>query len=108
MDQNGNSLTNLCAVSAREMTQLQAQVQGLEDAVFSILESDSGPTSKDRQALQDFDLVAQTLAGLAGFFQRVQVQNEDTGRPDLVLASEQVTLQKLRDRLRGPIDMNTA
>lgn len=100
MGQNGKSLTDLCAVSAREMSHLQAQVQKLEDVVFTILESDTKPTSKDRQALQDFDLVSQTLAGMAGFFRRLQLQNMDGGEPDLSLASEAVTLQKLRERLR--------
>jgi len=100
MDQNGKSLTDLCAVCAREMSHLQDQVQRLEDVVFTILESDSKPSSKDRQALQDFDLVAQTLAGLAGFFQRLQLQTMDGDETDLMRASEAVTLQKLRERLR--------
>ncbi|WIY27767.1 hypothetical protein [Parasedimentitalea psychrophila] len=108
MEQNGKSLTDLCAVSAREMSHLQAQVQQLEDVVFTILESDSKPTRKDRQALQDFDLVAQTLAGLAGFFQRLRLQAMDGGDTDLMRASEAVTLQKLRERLRDPDDSFSA
>ena len=100
MDQNGKSLTDLCAVSAREMSHLQAQVQKLEDVVFTILESDTKPTSKERQALQDFDVIVQTLAGLAGFFQRLQLQSADSGETDLMQASEAITLQKLRERLR--------
>lgn len=100
MEQNGKSLTDLCAVSAREMSHLQAQVQRLEDVVFTILESDAKPTSKDRQALQDFDVIVQTLAGLAGFFQRLQLQSADNGDTDLTQASEEITLQKLRERLR--------
>jgi len=107
MDDISNSLTNLCAISAREMTQLQAKVQGLEDAVFSIIEGDGEPSNKDRQALQDFDLVMQTLAGLAGYFQRLQLQTADSGSTDLMLATEAVTLQKLRDRLRDTGDLFT-
>ncbi|NIZ62610.1 hypothetical protein DL239_16685 [Sedimentitalea sp. CY04] len=100
MEQNGKTLTDLCAISAREMSHLQAQVQQLEDVVFTILESDSKPTSKDRQALQDFDLVAQTLAGLSGFYQRLRLQTMDGSESNLKTASEAVTLQKLRERLR--------
>ncbi|PCJ07730.1 MAG: hypothetical protein COB16_09865 [Rhodobacteraceae bacterium] len=107
MERNGKSLTDLCAVSAREMSHLQAQVQRLEDVVFTILESDTKPTSKDRQALQDFDVIVQTLAGLAGFFQRLQLQSADNGDTDVMQASEAITLQKLRERLRDTAEVIT-
>ena len=105
MEQNGKSLTDLCAVSAREMSHLQGQVQRLEDVVFTILESDTKPTSKERQALQDFDVIVQTLAGLAGFFQRLQLQSAGNGDTDVMQASEAITLQKLRERLRNSDDV---
>ena len=107
MERNGKSLTDLCAVSAREMSHLQAQVQRLEDVVFTILESDTKPTSKDRQALQGFDVIVQTLAGLAGFFQRLQLQSADNGDTDVMQASEAITLQKLRERLRDTAEVIT-
>lgn len=55
--------------------------------------------------MQDFDLVIQTLAGLSGFYKRVQAQVDDAGPADLPAAAAGVTLEKLRDRLRAASEM---
>lgn len=88
------------ANSAREMRQLQEQVRVLEDSVLDIIERQSRPTSDEIKKLQDFDLIWQTLGGLSIFFDnlREQVTKEDI--TDIDRATNSVTLQKLRDRLR--------
>ena len=48
----------------------------------------------------------QTLSGLTGFFERLEKQVAETGQADLTMASEAITLRKLKDRLRttsGPL-----
>ncbi|MGR3762359.1 hypothetical protein ACUXV3_19835 (plasmid) [Roseobacteraceae bacterium NS-SX3] len=102
MDRPDKALSDLCAVSAWEMRQLQQQIQALEDVVFTVLERRTPPTGADLRSLQDFDLVIQTLAGLSGFYERVQAQVEQSGPADLPAAAAGVTLQKLRERLRAP------
>lgn len=100
MSNSENAINDLCAVSAREMRQLQEKVQMLEDVVMTVFERGTRPTSKEISALQDFDLVSQTLAGMSGFYEKLQEQNSQTGVADLGKASETVTLEKLRNRLR--------
>lgn len=95
-----DTISGLCAISAREMHYVYGKVQVLEDAVHDILDRGPKPTSQERQALQDFDLVLQTLAGLAGFYERLEGQVIDTGDADIHKATDAVTLQKLRERLR--------
>ena len=96
----GHTISDLCDVSRAEMKRLQQQVQVLEDTVLTIFERGTPPTREERQSLQDFDLVMQTLAGMASFFEKVETQILDTGKADIQAATETVTLQKLRDRLR--------
>ncbi len=101
-----NPMPDLCAVTSREMVQLQSQIESIEDAVLAIIKRSGALTSDDRKTLQDFDLVIQTLAGLTGFFERLEKQVSETGQADMVLASEAITLRKLKDRLRtacGPL-----
>lgn len=99
MEHPGKALSELCAASAWEMEQLRAQMQALEDVVLDVLERGTAPTSQELCSLQDFDLVIQTLAGLSGFYQRVQAQVDESGPADLPAAAAGVTLEKLRDRL---------
>ncbi|SCZ50205.1 hypothetical protein [Epibacterium ulvae] len=99
MEDPVNTINELCAVSAKEMRDLQQKVQILEDVVFTVFERGTKPTSKEFQALQDFDLVSQTLAGMSQFYDRVGELAEETGTADLVQASEALTLEKLRNRL---------
>ncbi|WP_417714379.1 hypothetical protein [Pseudophaeobacter arcticus] len=82
------------------MRQLYSKVQTLEDVVHDIFDRGTKPTRQETQSLQDFDLVMQTLAGMASFFEKVETQVLDTGKADIQAATETVTLQKLRDRLR--------
>jgi len=93
-------LDTVYANSAREMRQLQKQIQQLEDTVLTILERRSPPTSAEIRELQDFDLISQTLGGMSTFFDtlREQVGTEDC--TDIDLATDSITLQLLRDRLR--------
>lgn len=99
-DQSSKPLDTVYANSAREMRQLQSQIQQLEDTVLTIVERRTPPTSAEIRELQDFDLISQTLGGLSTFFDtlREQVGTEDCTNIDQ--ATEGVTLQKLRDRLR--------
>lgn len=94
-----NAIDDLCAVSAREMRQLQQKVQVLEDVVLTVFERGTKPNSAEIRALQDFDLVSQTLAGMSLFFEQLREQNIRLGIADLQSASESVTLEKLRKRL---------
>jgi hypothetical protein len=105
MERPGKALSELCAASAWEMEQLGRQMQTLEDVVLDVLERGTPPTSQELRSLQDFDLVIQTLAGLSGFYQRVQAQVDESGPADLPAAAAGVTLEKLRDRLRAASDM---
>ncbi len=105
MERPGKALSELCAASAWEMEQLGRQMQALEDVVLDILERGTAPTSQELRSLQDFDLVIQTLAGLSGFYKRVQEQVDDAGPADLPAAAAGVTLEKLRDRLRAASEM---
>ncbi|MBY6137244.1 hypothetical protein AB9K35_18450 [Leisingera sp. XS_AS12] len=105
MERPGKALSELCAASAWEMEQLGRQMQALEDVVLDILERGTAPTSQELRSLQDFDLVIQTLAGLSGFYKRVQAQVDDAGPADLPAAAAGVTLEKLRDRLRAASEM---
>jgi len=82
------------------MRQLYSKVQTLEDVVHDIFDRGTKPTRQETQSLQDFDLVMQTLAGMASFFEKVETQIMDTGEADIQAATETVTLQKLRERLR--------
>ncbi|MBT8155487.1 hypothetical protein KMP13_16760 [Epibacterium ulvae] len=95
-----NAINDLCAVSAREMRQLQEKVQVLEDVVLTVFERGTKPNSQEIRALQDFDLVSQTLAGMWSFFETLREQNVETGSADIDHASAGVTLEKLRLRLR--------
>jgi len=99
-DQSSKPLDTVYANSAREMRQLQSQIQQLEDTVLTIVERRTPPTSAEIRELQDFDLISQTLGGLSIFFDKLreQVGTEDCTNIDQ--ATESVTLQKLRDRLR--------
>lgn len=108
MEHPDKALGDLCSVSSWEMKQLQTQVQALEDVVFSVLERGGRPNSEELRALQDFDLVIQTLAGLSGFYDRVQGQIEQDGPADLPLAAEGVTLEKLRKRILAPSKLQDA
>ncbi|MFW8637029.1 hypothetical protein [Cribrihabitans pelagius] len=101
MERPGKALSELCAASAWEMRQLRTQIQALEDVVLDVLERGTAPTSQELRALQDFDLVIQTLAGLSGFFERVQDQVDQSGPADLPSAADGVTLEKLRERLQS-------
>ncbi|WP_278923839.1 MULTISPECIES: hypothetical protein [Pseudophaeobacter] len=94
-----DTISGLSAISAREMRQLYSKVQNLEDVVHDIFDRGTKPTRQETQSLQDFDLVLQTLAGMATFYEQVETQVLDTGAADLQAATETVTLQKLRDRL---------
>lgn len=101
-----NPMPELCAVTAREMVQLQSQIESIEDSVLAIIKRSGSLTKDDRKTLQDFDLVIQTLSGLTGFFERLEKQAAETGQADLTVASEAITLRKLKDRLRtasGPL-----
>ncbi|MCG7625408.1 hypothetical protein [Epibacterium sp. Ofav1-8] len=99
-DKSSKPLDTVYANSAREMRQLQSQIQQLEDTVLTIVERRTPPTSAEIRELQDFDLISQTLGGLSVFFDKLreQVGTEDCTNIDQ--ATESVTLQKLRDRLR--------
>ena len=105
MSLSTNHFIDMCAVSAREMRQLQEKILVLEDIVFSILESGGKPTSDDIKKLQDFDLIAQTLGGISGFFEQLNRQVEDEGKANLTQATETITLEKLRKRLNHTGEM---
>jgi len=94
------TVCGLSAISAREMRHLYNKVQTLEDVVHTIFERGTKPSRQEIQSLQDFDLVMQTLSGLAGFYERVESQVLDNGSPNIDEATEAVTLQKLRERLQ--------
>ncbi|MEP2716260.1 hypothetical protein [Pseudophaeobacter sp.] len=100
MEEQRNTISGLSAISAREMRQLYSKVQALEDVVHDIFDRGTKPNRQETQSLQDFDLVMQTLAGMAGFYERIEAQVLDTGEADLHAATDTVTLQKLRERLR--------
>ncbi len=99
MDGPENAIDDLCAVSAREMRQLQQKVQVLEDVVLTVFERGTKPNSQEIRALQDFDLVSQTLDGMSTFFETLRTQSAKTGAADITQASESVNLEKLRHRL---------
>lgn len=99
------SLDAVYANSAREMRQLQDQIRKLEDSVLDIIERQSRPTSDEIKKLQDFDLVWQTLGGLSTFFDKLREQVTKEDQMDIDLATDSVTLQKLRDRLRERQEM---
>lgn len=101
MDHPENAINDLCAVSAREMRQLQEKVQVLEDVVLTVFERGTKPNSQEIRALQDFDLVSQTLDGMSKFFETLREHANQTGEANLEHASESVTLEKLRHRLRS-------
>ncbi|MFV1517191.1 hypothetical protein VWZ88_00700 [Phaeobacter sp. JH20_36] len=98
----GHTVSDLCDVSRAEMQRLQTQVQALEDTVLTIFERGTPPTREERQSLQDFDLVVQTLAALGKFYAELQKLAKETGGINLNDSSAVVTLHKLRDRLRDP------
>ncbi len=102
MEHPDKALRDLCAVSAWEMQQLKSKIQELEDVALTVMERGTRPTSAELKALQDFDLVIQTLAGLSGFYDRVQKQVSEAGPADLPAAAKGVTLEKLRNRLLSP------
>lgn len=104
MSKPENAINDLCAVSAREMRQLQEKVQVLEDVVLTVFERGTKPNSQEIRMLQDFDLVSQTLAGMSSFFEKLREQNNEHGVADLTKASATVTLEKLRSRLRDQSD----
>ncbi|MFP3385038.1 MULTISPECIES: hypothetical protein [Tritonibacter] len=93
-------LDTVYANSAREMRQLQSQIQQLEDTVLTIVERRTPPTSAEIRELQDFDLISQTLGGLSTFFDSLREQVGTQDCTDINLATQDVTLQLLRDRLR--------
>ncbi|NIZ13828.1 hypothetical protein [Phaeobacter sp. HF9A] len=93
-------LDTVYANSAREMRQLQRQIQQLEDTVLTIVERRTPPTSSEIRELQDFDLISQTLGGMSIFFDKLRDQVGTEDCTDIDLATEGVTLQRLRDRLR--------
>ncbi|KUP91937.1 hypothetical protein [Tritonibacter horizontis] len=93
-------LDTVYANSAREMRALQSQIQQLEDTVLTIVERRTPPTSAEIRELQDFDLISQTLGGLSIFFDKLREQVGTEDCTDITRATESVTLQKLRDRLR--------
>ncbi|AFO89604.1 hypothetical protein D1822_19020 (plasmid) [Phaeobacter inhibens] len=98
----GHTISDLCDVSRAEMKRLQEQVQVLEDTVLTIFERGTPPTREERQSLQDFDLVVQTLAAMVKFYDELRKLAADTGGINLEDSSAVVTLHKLRDRLRDP------
>lgn len=99
------SLDAIYANSAREMRQLQEQVRVLEDSVLDIIERQSRPTRDEIKKLQDFDLLWQTLGGLSIFFDNLREQVTQEDQMDIDQATNSVTLQKLRDRLRERKEM---
>lgn len=100
MEVQSETISGISAISAREMRQLYSKVQTLEDVVHDIFDRGTKPTKQECQSLQDFDLVLQTLSGMAGFYERVEAQVMETGQADIHAATDAVTLQKLRERLR--------
>ncbi|MGR3620854.1 hypothetical protein [Pseudophaeobacter sp.] len=100
METQCDTISGISAISAREMRQLYSKVQTLEDVVHDIFDRGTKPNRQECQSLQDFDLVLQTLAGMAGFYERVEAQVLETGQADIHAATDAVTLQKLRERLR--------
>jgi hypothetical protein len=100
MAEQFNTISGLSAISAREMRQLYSKVQTLEDVVHDIFDRGTKPNRQENQQLQDFDLVMQTLAGMADFYEKIEGQVLDSGKADVHAATESVTLQKLRERLR--------
>lgn len=100
METQRDTISGLSAISAREMRALYSKVQTLEDVVHDIFDRGTRPNKQEIQSLQDFDLVLQTLAGMAGFYERVEAQVMEKGQTDIYEATDAVTLQKLRDRLR--------
>jgi hypothetical protein len=86
------------------MLRLVGQVQQLEDIVLTMVERGGAPTREERQSLQDFDLVIQTLAAMGKFYGEVGRLTAETGGINLEAGSEVVTLHKLRDRLRSPAE----
>ncbi|MFS4583537.1 hypothetical protein [Phaeobacter sp. C3_T13_0] len=100
----GHTISDLCDVSRAEMQRLQKQVQLLEDTVLTVFERGTPPTREERQSLQDFDLVVQTLAAMDKFYGELRKLTMETGAINLVDSSEVVTLHNLRDRLRDPIN----
>lgn len=99
------TLDAVYANSAREMRQLQEQIRELEDTVLDIFERQSRPTSNEIKKLQDFDLIWQTLGGLSNFFDNLREQVSKDDSTDIDRATNSVTLQKLRDRLRERKEM---
>ena len=108
MDHPDKALKDLCTISSWEMHQLKAKIQELEDVALTVMERGTRPTSAELRALQDFDLVIQTLAGLSGFYERVQDQVEKSGPADLPPAAKGVTLERLRERLLSPGGLQNA
>ncbi len=108
MEHPDKALRDLCAISSWEMQQLKAKVEELEDVALTVLERGTRPTSKELKALQDFDLVIQTLAGLSGFYDRVQIQVDSSAPADLPDAAKGVTLERLRERLLTPGGLQNA
>ncbi|WP_420849018.1 hypothetical protein [Phaeobacter porticola] len=102
----GHTISDLCDVSRAEMLRLQQQVQALEDTVLTIFERGTPPTREERQSLQDFDLVVQTLAAMVKFYEELRKLAVDTGGINLADSSAVVTLHNLRDRLRNPANVN--
>lgn len=100
MEEQRDTICGLSAISAREMRQLYSKIQTLEDVVHTIFERGTKPNRQECQSLQDFDLVLQTLAGMAGFYERIETQVLESGQADIHTATDSVTLQKLRERLR--------
>jgi len=98
--QSSKPLDTVYANSAREMRQLQNQIRQLEDAVMTIVERRTPPTSAEIRELQDFDLISQTLGGLSTFFDKLREQVGTDDCTNIDQATESVTLQRLRDRLR--------
>ncbi|WP_293577763.1 hypothetical protein [Phaeobacter sp.] len=98
----GHGIADLCDVSQAEMLRLLKQVQELEDIVLTVFERGDAPTRAERQSLQDFDLVIQTLAAMGKFYGETGRLAKETDGLNLQAASEVVTLHKLRDRLSDP------
>ena len=96
------------AISSWIMLLLEVKFQEMEVVAVTVMVVGSRPTSAELRVLQDFGLVIQTLAGLSGFYERVQDQVEKSGPADLPAAAKGVTLERLRERLLSPGGLQNA
>ena len=93
-------MPELCAVTAREMVQLQSQVESLEDASAGNHQAQRLPDQGRPQDAAGFRPGDPDPQRADRFFERLEKQAAETGQADLTLASEAITLRKLKDRLR--------